>query len=194
MSKHWLIIIWPDWWQLWETFSWHLAVIPPPPTLSFISLESHWLEQTGASLVQSFPVGDGKTLRFDEINYFHCFFLRGKAKIMQQHVLGLEQTPPLPPAQTGRDSRRFWQDLQITAFLRGLAVHWLAGCLALPVWTLAALTVSLHHTCLLASAGWGNVVIFFPDDKQDFFCLHFVAGVENFFFQLRQFFSTSDIS
>ena len=48
---------------------------------------------------------------------------------MQQHVLGLEagtDTPP-PPAQTGRDSRRFWQDLQLTAFLRGLAVHWLAG-------------------------------------------------------------------
>ena len=52
------------------------------------------------------------------------------------HVLGLEQqTPPIPPPplQTGRDSTRFWQDLQITAFLRGLAVHWLAGCLALPV-------------------------------------------------------------
>ena len=28
--------------------------------------------------------------------------------------------PPLPPPrQTGGDSRRFWQDLQITAFLRG---------------------------------------------------------------------------
>ena len=53
---------------------------------------------------------------------------------MQQHVLGLEQlrhpTPLPPPAQTGRDSRRFWQDLQITAFLRGLAVHWRAVWLA----------------------------------------------------------------
>ena len=40
--------------------------------------------------------------------------------------------PPLPPPrQTGGDSRRFWQDLQITAFLRGLAVHWrLAGTAA----------------------------------------------------------------
>ena len=47
------------------------------------------------------------------------------------HVLGLEQTAHLPPhAQTGRDSRRFWQDLQITAFLRGLAVHWRAVWLA----------------------------------------------------------------
>ena len=75
-----------------------------------------------------------ENFKFDEINYFQCFFLRGKVKIMQQHVLGLEQlrhpTPLPPPAQTGRDSRRFWQDLQITAFLRGLAVHWRAVWLA----------------------------------------------------------------